>query len=165
MKWVNKSNACGDLKLTQIVIIPSIPYNMSKCYSRVFTQRHGGHVGVHNNSEKILLGIWFYYYATLERHFAFVLYTNMAVLSREWKPRIFDSVDWLTCGWVRLRGENCLGVEKTGTNNHWTNSDPLLFLHEASMSLRLQTVKNSCFIFRLSLPSLIYSSIRIAFRR
>jgi len=34
MKWLNKSNACGDLKLTQIVIIPSVPYNMSKCYSR-----------------------------------------------------------------------------------------------------------------------------------
>ena len=42
------------------------------------------HVGVQNNSKKVL-GIRFYYYAKLERHFAIVLYTNMA---REWKPRI-----------------------------------------------------------------------------
>ena len=41
-----------------------------------------------NNSEKSLLGIWFYYYAKLERHFAIVLCTNMAVSSREGKPRI-----------------------------------------------------------------------------
>ena len=34
------------------------------------------------------LGIWGYYYAKLERHFASVLYTNMPVSSREWKPRI-----------------------------------------------------------------------------
>ena len=50
--------------------------------------RHSGHVGVQNNSEKNLLGIWFYYYANFERHFAIVLYTNMAVSSREWKPSI-----------------------------------------------------------------------------
>ena len=37
---------------------------------------------------KSLLGIWFYSYAKLERHFASVVYTNMAVLSRDWKPRI-----------------------------------------------------------------------------
>mgnify|MGYP006896103151 CR=1 FL=1 len=54
----------------------------------VFTWRHSSHVGVQNNSEKSLLGIWFYYYAKLERHFAIVLYTNMAVSSSEWKPRI-----------------------------------------------------------------------------
>ena len=39
-------------------------------------------------AEKGLLGIWFYYYAKLERHFAIVLYTNVAVSSREWKPRV-----------------------------------------------------------------------------
>ena len=39
-------------------------------------------------AKKCLLGIWFYYYAKLERHFAIVLYTNLAVSSREWKPRI-----------------------------------------------------------------------------
>ena len=54
----------------------------------VFKWRHGGHVGVQNNNEKNILGIRFYYYAKLERHFAIVLYTNMAVLSHEWKPRI-----------------------------------------------------------------------------
>ena len=31
----------------------------------VFTWRHGGHVGEQNNSQKSLLGIWFYYYAKL----------------------------------------------------------------------------------------------------
>ena len=54
----------------------------------VFMWPHRGHIGVQNNSEKSLLGIWFYYYAKLERHFAIVLYTNKAVSSREWKPRI-----------------------------------------------------------------------------
>ena len=29
----------------------------------VFSWRHGGHVGVQNNSEKSLLRLWFYYYA------------------------------------------------------------------------------------------------------
>ena len=43
----------------------------------VLMWRHGGHIGVQNNSEKGLLGIWFYYYAKPERHFAIVLYTNM----------------------------------------------------------------------------------------
>ena len=33
--------------------------------------------------KKILLGILFYYYLKFERHFAIVLYTNIAVLSRE----------------------------------------------------------------------------------
>jgi len=33
------------------------------------------------------LGLWLYYYAKLERRFAIVLYTNMAVSSLEWKPR------------------------------------------------------------------------------
>ena len=37
---------------------------------------------------KRLLGIWLYYYAKTERHFAFVLYNNMAVKSRECKPKI-----------------------------------------------------------------------------
>ena len=41
--------------------------------------RHGGHVGVQNNGERSLLGIWFYYYTKLERHF---------VSSRECNPRI-----------------------------------------------------------------------------
>ena len=44
---------------------------------------HGSHVGVHNNREKILLGILFYYYLKLKRNFAIVLYTNIAVLSHE----------------------------------------------------------------------------------
>ena len=48
----------------------------------VCTWRHGGHVGVQNNGEKSLLGIWPYYYAKLERHFAIVLYTNMSAQSR-----------------------------------------------------------------------------------
>ena len=38
--------------------------------------------------KKSLLGIWVYYYAKLEWHFAIVWYTNMAVSSREWKRRI-----------------------------------------------------------------------------
>ena len=58
----------------------------------VCTWRHGGHVGVQNNSEKSLLGIWLYYYAKLERHFAIVLYTNMAASSRECNPRIYPSL-------------------------------------------------------------------------
>ena len=43
---------------------------------------------VQNNSEKSLLGIWFYNYAKPERNFAVVLFTNMVVSSREYKPRI-----------------------------------------------------------------------------
>ena len=38
-------------------------------------------------AKKVFWG-WFYYYAKLERHFAIDLYTNMAVSSRQWKPRI-----------------------------------------------------------------------------
>ena len=49
----------------------------------IFTWRQGGHVSVQNDSEKSLLGIWFYYYAKRERHFDSVLYTNMALSSRE----------------------------------------------------------------------------------
>ena len=56
----------------------------------VFMWRHCGHIGVQNNSEKNLLGLWLYHYAKLERRFAIVFYTNMAVSSREWKPRIPD---------------------------------------------------------------------------
>ena len=58
------------------------------CTFSVFMWRHDGHVGVQNNSEKSLLGFRFFYYAKLERHFVIVLYTSMAVSSREWKPRI-----------------------------------------------------------------------------
>ena len=58
----------------------------------VLMWRHSGHVGVQNSSEKNLLGTCFYYYATLERHFAIVLYTNMAVSSHEWKPRIIGAL-------------------------------------------------------------------------
>ena len=57
----------------------------------VFTCRHGGHVRVQNNSEKSLLELLFYYYAKLERHFAIVLYNNMAVSSSEWKPRTAET--------------------------------------------------------------------------
>ena len=55
---------------------------------RFFTRSHGGHVGVQNNSKKRFLGILFYYYANLERHFALVLYTNSAVLSREFNLQV-----------------------------------------------------------------------------
>ena len=54
----------------------------------VCTWRHGGYVGVQNNGDRSLLGIWFYYYAKLERHFAIVLYTNMSASSRECNLRI-----------------------------------------------------------------------------
>ena len=57
--------------------------------SRFFVWSHGGHVGVHNNRERILLAILFYYYAKFERHFAIVLYTNIAVLSREFNLQVF----------------------------------------------------------------------------
>ena len=39
---------------------------------------------------KSLLGIWLYFYAKLVEPFSIVLYTNMAVSSREWKPRIAE---------------------------------------------------------------------------
>ena len=48
----------------------------------VLTRRQGGHVDVQNNNVKGFSGISFYYYAKLERHFAVVLYTNMAASSR-----------------------------------------------------------------------------------
>ena len=60
----------------------------SKLLFSVVRWRHGGPVGVLKNNEKSLLEIWFYYYAKRERHFAIVLYTNIAVASRQWKPRI-----------------------------------------------------------------------------
>ena len=48
-----------------------------------------------NKGDKSLLGIRFYYYAKLERHFAIVLYTNIAVSSRERKPRILSlGLEW-----------------------------------------------------------------------
>ena len=43
---------------------------------------------VYSTIVKKVLFIRFYYHAKLERHFAIVLYTNMAVSSREWKPRL-----------------------------------------------------------------------------
>ena len=60
--------------------------------SRFFMRSHGGHAAVHINGEKILLGILFYYYAKLERHFAIVLYTNIAVLSRDFSFQSFRFV-------------------------------------------------------------------------
>ena len=82
----------------------------------VFTWRHGGHVL--NNRETSLLGIWFYYYAKLERHFAIVLYTNMAVSSREWKPRIF--VSFLALQWL-FSVEYCIltVMHLTGNRNSY----------------------------------------------
>ena len=49
-------------------------------------------------AKKVFWG--FYCYAKLERHFAIVLYTNMAVLSRQWKPGIRQGVSgyyWIAC--------------------------------------------------------------------
>ena len=57
--------------------------------------------GAQNNSEKSRLGIWFCYYAKLERHFANVFLTNMAVSSCEWKPWI--QIDAFSLNW---KGEN-----------------------------------------------------------
>ena len=73
-----------NLKICPCCMIYSVCFTVFS----VFTWRHGGHLGVQNNSEKIILGIWFYYYSKRERHFAIVLYTSMGVSSREWKPRI-----------------------------------------------------------------------------
>ena len=56
--------------------------------SRFTTWSHGGHIGVHNKSEKVFLGILFYYSANLERHFAIDLYTNIAVSSREFNLQL-----------------------------------------------------------------------------
>ena len=58
----------------------------------VWIWRHGGHVGVQNNAVICLLRIWLYYYAKLVGPFSIVLYTNMAVSSRGWKPRIYSSL-------------------------------------------------------------------------
>ena len=49
----------------------------------VLDEVYSGHVGVQNNREKSLLGIWLYYYAKHEPSFPIVLYTNMAVSSRD----------------------------------------------------------------------------------
>ena len=43
-------------------------------------------------AKKILSGILFYYYGKLERHFAIVLYTNIAVLSRDFNFQSFRFV-------------------------------------------------------------------------
>ena len=65
----------------------------------VFTWRHGGHVGVQNNNEKNLLGIRFYYYEKLERHYAIVLYTNMAAkINPEIFLREIDHIGILSIG-------------------------------------------------------------------
>ena len=56
--------------------------------SRFFMWGHGGHVGVHNNREIILLGILFYQYANLERHSTIVLYIIITVLSREFNLQV-----------------------------------------------------------------------------
>ena len=53
--------------------------------------RHGGHFGGKNCGE-----IWRHCYAKLERHFAIVLTTNMAVWSRDCNPRIQGGVAILT---------------------------------------------------------------------
>lgn len=45
---------------------------------------------VYRTMGKRVMRIWFYYYAKLERHFAIDLYTNIAVSSHEWKPRIVN---------------------------------------------------------------------------
>ena len=44
-----------------------------------------------DQTRKTHLGIRFYYYANHESSFVIVLYTNMAVLSRDWKPPIISS--------------------------------------------------------------------------
>ena len=81
----------------------------------VFMWRHCGHIGVQNNSEKRLLGLWLYYCAKLERRFVIVLYTNMAVSSREWKSRNASAIK---------RAENifaALNSEKNGWQKpSWT---------------------------------------------
>ena len=64
----------------------------------VFMWRHGRHVGVQNNSEKSLLGLWFYHYAKLEQHFAIVLNTNTAV----------------SITWVKTKNWLCLCQHVTG---------------------------------------------------
>ena len=46
---------------------------------------------VYRTMARSLLGIWTYYKAKLERHFAIVLYTNISASSRECNPRIGDS--------------------------------------------------------------------------
>ena len=43
--------------------------------------------------EKILLAILFYYNAKFERHFAIVLYTNIAVLSREFNLQVLQACE------------------------------------------------------------------------
>ena len=55
-------------------------------------------------AKKVFLGIWFYHHAKLERHFAIVLYTNMAVSSRKWKSRILFSIQAVEYTFKRKRG-------------------------------------------------------------
>ena len=70
----------------------------------VCTWRHGGHIGVQNNGDRSLLGIWFYYYAKRERHFAIVLCTNMSASSRECNPTISSYISLtVTCREVTKR--------------------------------------------------------------
>lgn len=91
----------------------------SASYSMVWLAtsiRHGGHVGVQDNTQRRLLGIWLYCYAKLERHFA-TLYTNVAVSSHKQKRRIdvvgsgiylivtVFTIKWRPIGIVVLCGE------------------------------------------------------------
>ena len=102
----------------------------------VFTWRHGSHVGVHNNSEKNLSWIWFYYYAKRERHFAIMLYTNMAVSSREWKQAhvgltfILLLLSWQVRDLIRLTyvdecNASICGLHKKAFNKRNFSDNPL----------------------------------------
>ena len=100
----------------------------------VFTWRHGSYVGVQNNSEKSILGIWFYYYAKLERHFAILLYTTMAVLSLEWKPRIISSSRGSTFNshfWVPL--------PKSPVSKVWSHIKEELCSSEINVKMRISS--------------------------
>ena len=55
-------------------------------------------------AKKVSLGIWLCYHAKLERHFAIVLYINIVVSSRNWKPRISFSTQALICTFKKQLG-------------------------------------------------------------
>ena len=90
-KAANISNKFSSTNWKSHPHFKQIRVNVIASVLSVFTWRRGGHVRVQSNSEKGLLGIWFYDYAKLEPHFAIVLFTNMAFSPCEWKP------------WVRIR--------------------------------------------------------------
>ena len=69
-----------------------------------------GLVGVLKNNAKSLLEIWFYYYSKRERHFAIILYTNIAVASREWKPRILVQFNVIQMPCMKHSKAEVLGV-------------------------------------------------------